>query len=519
MGFLKNWLSSKKRTKQLNEIAAQQNLTATLEENRSFLATIFKGCSDVVFHDFTIFGQISAVLIYIEGLVDKEKLDQNVLTPLLNKTGEPFSINTVSGVIPVSNIKELNYIEEIIDEISNGHPILLLDHQKKGISLGLTQLEHRAIEEPPAESVIRGPREGFTELLTINTSLLRRRIKSPQLKVKNIVVGRYTRTKIGVYYIEGIAEKSLIKEVMRRLDKIYMDGILGSGYIEELIEDQSNSLFPQILSTERPDVVVSYLLEGHVTILCDGNPVALVVPITLFSFLQSSEDYAQKFMIGSLIRWLRYISVAIVLLLPSTYVALLTYHQEMIPTSLLLTIAKSREQIPFPALFEALLMEITFEALREAGVRLPQQLGTAISIVGALVIGQAATAAGLVSSPMVMVVAITGVASFLLPHYPIGITLRILRFPIMFLAGMLGLLGIILGIIAIVIHLCSLRSFGVPYLTPIVPMVKQDLKDVLYRSPIWARNKRPHSTSKQNPIRQSPGQKPEAENEEELHSD
>jgi hypothetical protein len=246
-----------------------------------------------------------------------------------------------------------------------------------------------------------------------------------------------------------------------------------------------------------------------VVILVDGTPFVLIMPTSFFSLLQSSEDYYHRFMISTLIRWLRYGFLFIALLLPSVYVALLTFHQEMVPTSLLLTFAQSREEIPFPALVEALMMEITFEALREAGIRLPKQVGSAVSIVGALVIGQAAVSAGLVSAPMVMVVAITGIASFSIPRYNLGITIRMLRFPIIFLAGTFGLLGIILGILVIITHLCSVRSFGVPYMSPMGPMQASEMKDVMFRAPWWSLRTRPHLTGDFNPNRQPAGQKPD----------
>jgi spore germination protein KA len=277
-----------------------------------------------------------------------------------------------------------------------------------------------------------------------------------------------------------------------------------------MIEDNPFSPFPQLSTTERPDVASGALLEGRVLIMVEGSPFTLIAPTTLFALLQSPEDYYQRYMIGSVIRWLRYFFVGVALLAPSLYVAVVTYHQEMIPSNLLLTLVKSREEIPFPALVEALLMEITFEGLREAGVRLPKQVGAAVSIVGALVIGQAATAAGLVSSPMVMVVAITGIASFMIPQYSAGIALRLLRFPIMLLAGMLGLLGLMIGFIVIYVHLCSLRSFGVPYLSPIAPMKSRDMKDVLMRAPHWMMRTRPSLNGEINKYRQPAGQRPKS---------
>jgi spore germination protein KA len=331
--------------------------------------------------------------------------------------------------------------------------------------------------------------------------------------MESMKIGDYTRTNIVIAYIEGIADVTLVEEVKNRLQRIRLDGILESGYIEEMIEDTPYSPFPQLLSTERPDVVCSSLLEGRVAILVEGTPFVLVAPITFFSLIQAAEDYYQRFTIATITRWMRYCFLFIALLLPSIYVAILSYHQEMVPGSLLISMASSRESVPFPALIEALIMEVTFEALREAGVRLPKQVGSAVSIVGALVIGQAAVQAGLISAPMVIVVAITGIASFMAPRYIAGITLRMLRFPLIFLAGTLGLLGIMLGIITIVLHLCSLRSFGVPYLSSLVTPKVRELRDVLIRSPLWMMDSRPHFTGEYNKYRQAPGQKPGPEQE------
>ena len=324
--------------------------------------------------------------------------------------------------------------------------------------------------------------------------------------MQSIIVGRYTQTEIIIAYIKGLADKTLIEEVTNRLQRIDIDGVLESGYIEEMIEDNPFSPFPQLINTERVDVAAAGLLEGRVVILIDGTPDVLVAPITLYSLLQSAEDYYQRFMISTTIRWMRYFFLVISLLLPSLYVALITYHQEMVPTALLISMARSREEIPFPALVEALIMEIFFEVLREAGIRLPKQVGSAVSMVGALVIGDAAVAAGIISAPIVIVVAITGIASFMIPRYSAGIAIRMLRFPMIFLAGTMGLLGIILGVISIVVHLCSLRSFGISY-HPIAPINGRELKDVLIRAPWWKLNTRPHLTGEDNKYRQAPGQK------------
>ncbi|MEW9671665.1 spore germination protein [Ammoniphilus sp. 3BR4] len=488
----------------------QDPLSANLTQNIRVLSAIYEECSDVAFRPFLIGGKVKAFLIYIEGLSNIEEMDANVLAPLMQESTE--KLNTLNELLEkklsVTKVQKVKTFADCVEKLSIGNPLLLLEQQNEGFALGLAKWEKRSVEEPTAESTVRGPRDGFTETLGVNISLLRRKLRSPKLKMKTMKVGSYTQTEVAIAFIQDIADKTLIEEVMNRLQRIDIDGILESGYIEEMIEDNPFSPFPQILSTERPDVAVSSLLEGKVVILVDGTPFALVAPTTLYSLLQSSEDYYERFWIGTAIRWLRYLFVVISLLLPSFYVAVLTYHHEMVPTTLLISMASSREVVPFPALVEALIMEITFEALREAGIRLPKQVGAAVSIVGALVIGQAAVQAGLVSAPMVMVVAITGIASFTIPRYTAGIALRMLRFPMIILAGTLGLLGIMIGILLILIHLSTLRSFGVPYLTPMAPMKGRDMKDVLMRAPWWMLNTRPHLTGKDNLYRQAPGNKP-----------
>jgi spore germination protein KA len=423
--------------------------------------------------------------------------------------GPTTVLEMVEQKLAISKVKEVMTFSDCVESLSIGNPVLLWEGGPHGLALGLTKWEKRAIAEPSGEGGVRVPREGFTETISVSTSQLRRIIKNPALKMESMKIGKYTETNVVVAYIEGIAEKTLIEEVKNRLNRIQIDGILESGYIEEMIEDNPYSPFPQILTTERPDVASGSLLEGRVVILVDGTPFVLIAPITLFSLLQTGEDYNERFFVGTVLRWLRYLFFLVSLLLPSLYVGVLTYHQEMIPTSLLISMAAAREAVPFPAVIEALLMEAAFEALREAGVRLPKQIGSAVSIVGALVIGEAAVSAGIVSAPMVIVVAITGIASFIIPNYSVGIAIRVIRFPMIFLAGTLGILGIMIGVVTIIIHLCTLRSFGVPYLSPMAPMKFRDMKDVLVRAPWWKLNTRPHLTGDYNKYRQSTGQKPD----------
>ncbi|OMF17848.1 hypothetical protein BK131_07830 [Paenibacillus amylolyticus] len=449
-------------------------LTGYLAVDQEMLRSVFAGCSDIVFHTFQTACLTSALCVYCVGLCDTERLERQVLTPLQEMGIE-------AAQVPLASVKHVETTTQAVQAILEGEALLLLDGSKVGTAYPLYQAANRSTEEPLAESTVRGARDGFTESLTMNMSLLRKRIKTPALKIHTRNMGDRTNTSVSLIYMEGIIDPKLVKEVEVRLDDLKLRDVLESQYIEEGIVDQRYSPFPQMIATERPDVVASNLLEGRFAILVDGTPFTLIAPVTIFSMLQSPEDYYQNVFMSVFVRWLRYIFYVLSMLLPSAYVAITTFHQEMIPTVLLLSIARAREEIPFPALVEALIMEIAFEALREAGVRLPKQVGSAVSIVGALIIGQAATSAGIVSAPMIIIVAITGIASFMIPRYAASIATRLLRFPMMILAGTLGLTGVMLGVILVVIHLSSLRSFGTPYLSPVAPTMAKELKDVWWR--------------------------------------
>lgn len=314
-------------------------------------------------------------------------------------------------------------------------------------------------------------------------------------------VGKLSKTELVIAYLDGIAEDTTVEEVRNRLNRISIDAIEESGYIVEFIEDNPYSVFPQVLQTERPDRVVANLLEGRVCILVDNTPFVLIVPITFYQLMNSTEDYYERYILASAIRCLRYLFLAIALLFPSIYIAVVSFHQELLPTTLLFSVAAAKESVPFPVIVAAFLMEISFEALREAGLRLPRPIGGTVSIVGALVIGQATVQAGIVGAPLVIVVSITGIASFMFPSYSLTGAIRLLRFPMMILAAVLGLYGILLGILFILIHMVRLRSFGVPYLSPIAPFNFNQLKDVFIRAPWWAMIERPGDTVKKNPSR------------------
>lgn len=513
--FNKN-ISSYKKNSTFNEnIKIIGSLKINLKENIKIVKETLGESSDIISREFSVGedGKINLGLIYTEGLADTTFIQNTILKALMVDIRKANLKTTVSSkkknfeiiknfTLSSGNIKEISDFEELFTSLLSGDTIILIDGYNRCLTIDSKGWEERGVAEPTSQTVVRGPKDSFTETLRTNISLVRRRIKDPSLWVETRRIGRRTKTDISIAYLKEIADEKTVNEVRRRLDQIDIDGILESGYIEELIQDEVYTPFPTIYNTERPDTVAANLLEGKIAIFVDGTPFVLLVPALFIQFFQSPEDYYQRSDISTLIRIIRYISFFIALLTPSLYIAITTFHQEMLPTPLLVSIAAQREGVPFPALAEALIMEIIFEILREAGVRMPRAIGPAISIVGALVLGEAAVQAGIVSPVMVIVVSITAISSFVSPTYSMPIAIRILRFLFMLVASSFGLFGVALGLIAIVLHLCSLRSFGVPYMTPMAPFVWNDQKDVIVRAPIWRMFSRPRLLSEKNVIRQ-----------------
>lgn len=471
---------------------ADTKIYRTITKNIEYIKNLFGESTDVVFRSFQLDGQ-RAELIFIDGLINTDSIQMHALYHLLTQQSDQRTTlrDVEEQMQSIAQVNKTNKMEEMIDHILDGNTVLLVDRFDQAIIFDAKGGQQRSVSEPDTETAIRGPREGFTENLRVNTSLVRRKLRTQNLKIKSMKVGDKTKTSLAILYVDGLASPKLLEEVENRLKRIEIDGVLETGYIEELIEDNPWTLFPQIQNTERPDTVAANLLEGRVAILLDGTPFSLIIPSTFWQLLQASEDYYERFYISIFLRWLRIFFLIIALFLPALYIAVTTFHQEMLPTSLLLSVASSREVIPFPAFVEALIMEVSFEALREAGVRLPRTIGQAVSILGALVIGQAAVQAGIVSAPMVIIVSITGIASFTIPRFNLAISIRLLRFPMMLLAATLGLFGILVGLTLLTAHLCKQRSFGVPYLAPVAPLSLNELKDVFIRVPWWSMKYRP----------------------------
>ncbi|GGG13072.1 spore germination protein [Paenibacillus aceti] len=446
----------------------------------------FSNCSDIIFREFTLPSGQSCALIYFNGMIDQNSLQHFILQDLLTVASETEDIYKTlfeRKSLSVSNYTITVDLNECLTHILSSCASLIIDGDRRMINFEVASYATRSIEETPNESIIRGSRESFIEDLPTNLTILRRHLKTPALKTESIVVGRKTQTPVVISYIEGVCKPELIAELKRRLSYIQIDGIVNSYYIEEFIKDNPYSPFPQVEYTERPDTLIASLQEGRVAILLNGTPVCLLAPVTLTMLMQAPDDYSMWFIAASWIRITRYIFLLISLLLPSLYIAITTFHPQMIPYPLLITIASSREIVPFPVIYEAFIMEIAFEALREASIRIPKSIGQAVSIIGALIIGTAAVQAGIISAAMVIIVSLTGIASFIMPHYDLGIAIRILRFPVMILASMFGLYGIACGLIFLYIHLVNLKSFGVPYLSPFTPLVKDDLVDTVIRLP------------------------------------
>lgn len=385
--------------------------------------------------------------------------------------------------------KEGRSFDDLYSELLSGNCVFLAEGENKFYSVFTSRIERRGIEEPTTQSVVRGPREGFSEDIAKNILIIKKRINNNSLRMINLNVGRVCKTKVAIMYIEGIAKKDIVNEVKKRIEKIKVDAVHDSSYIEELTKDDPYSVFPTYLSLEKSDSVSAALLQGKAAILVDGTPFVLTVPAVFFDFLQSSEDYYHHYIVASMMRIIRFITFYFVLLVPSAYVAITTYHQEILPTALLINIAAQREDVPFPVLFETFLMEFTFEILREAGIRIPRAIGAAISVVGGVVIGQVAVEAGIMSAAVVIVVSFTAISIFSIPNYEMSSALRAVRFVFMILAGALGLYGLFMGIIILWLHLCKIKSVTVPYVTPLTPLIPRENKDTLIRFPLMENKK------------------------------
>ncbi|WP_270182204.1 spore germination protein [Alkalihalobacillus sp. CinArs1] len=474
----------KEPTKQLS-LSKEEVISSYLAENKEFLihSPSLPGLS---IREITIFDGRSALLTYIDHLSDTAYISQNVLSPLF---GDHSPQKSVKDVIPVPNLKTVNNWTNIITNLLHGCCILFIEGENDALHINAQSLQKRKPDEPANERTIRGSHIGFVEPLEDNIAMLRQFLTSDQLRIKYTYVGNENKTKVGILYLENLANPEVLEELMDRIEKVNYKTILDSGELEQMIEDNPYSIFPQSLSSERPDSVAADLLQGRYAIIVDRSPSVIVAPINFNSFFQSIDDYSSRWISSSFIRILRFVSFVIAIFLPSIYIAIISFHYEILPLELLLSIGQSRREVPFPPIIEAFLMEFILEMLREAGLRLPKSIGQTVGIVGGIIIGQSAVEAGIVSNIMVIVVAMTAIASFVMPNPEMAFGIRFIRFPMMLVASFFGMVGIVIGFMTIVMHLVSLESVGTPYGVPYGPLKWKDLKDSIIRFPLWTINK------------------------------
>lgn len=461
----------------LRQVAAPSQepfiFTSVLAENEKLLRVVFRDCGDIEFRVFYI-GRRKALLIYLEGMTDTTSLEKNIIEKLMTKIGTsnengqqelPATMQDISEkVLNTSAITVLSQASIAIEAIMTGNSLLLIDGMVETLSIGTAQYVKRSVGGADNEHVLRGPNEAFNETLSDNIVLIRRRTRDTRLKIRILKIGIRTKTSIAVLYVNDLVKSGLEEEVERRLSLIAVDKILTSSTMEEFLVDHPWSPFPQAQTTERPDKMLAALYEGRVGILVDGTPASLIVPCTYNVLMQITDDYTMQPIISSSIRLMREVAAFVAIYLPAIYVAVMSYHPGMLPTSMAITVAELRARSPFPSFMEAVMMEVLLEVFQEAVVRLPKKISGAASMIGALVIGTTIVQAGIINPLLVVVIATTALASYSMPAYNFSMALRWLRIPMLILASILGLYGVILGLLAVTIHLCSLRSFGESYL-------------------------------------------------------
>ncbi|ANS76535.1 spore gernimation protein GerA [Paenibacillus yonginensis] len=462
--------------------------------------------SDLTAREFTMTKlNARATLYFVDGMQSEALLNMRIMEFLaFEATQESLSGSGKAGEqLPFNILTEAPDLDSFNRSVLYGFAGLLIEGLPSGFLIELPNGSNRSISEPLSEALLRGPRLGFSEVLSENTSMLRRQGYSDQLEMKGFRIGTSIQKDLVVAYMKDIVNPELLQEVTARIRKINADFLAESGYVEQLIEDSYSSPFQQVHNTERPDRVINALMEGRIALLLDGTPFALIVPTTFSMLLQSPEDYYDRWLSGSLLRMLRFVAAFVSLMAPAFYISFIAFHPGLIPTELALSIIETRQGVPFPPFIEVLILEFSIEILREAGIRLPKPIGPAMGIVGGLIIGDAAVQAGIVSPFLVIVVAVTAISSFSIPVYSAGITLRVLRFVGMLFAAVLGMFGTTLFFLLLCSHLTKLKSFGVPYLTPASPFRLRDWKDLFFRAPLSLMRQRPAMLKTQKSKRKS----------------
>lgn len=499
------WNKVRNEKKSLDEQSNNSTMSSLLELNKERIKKEFNipKNQDAIIKEFVIGRKMKSFIVFIEGMVNTNTINDFILRQLMNP--ENFSGYSDScpleyitnNVLTINVTYKLKEYEKIVSNTLNGMTALFIEGCGECLLIESRGYEKRNVDKPVTESVVKGSQEGFNENMRTNITLIRKIIKNKNLVTEILPVGKTNNSSCAILYLDGVTNQQIVKEVKQRINKIDMDFVTGDGMLEQLIEDQPFSFVPQVLNTERPDRAASYIIQGQVAIIAEGSPFVMIVPITFFSLFHTSEDTNMRWEWGSVLRIIRLVAFYTSLLLPGLYVALTLYHQEMIPTELLSAIVRSREYVPFPTVIELLLMEFSFELIREAGVRIPGVIGTTIGIIGALILGQAAVAADLVSPILIIIVAAVGLGNFAIPNYSLATSVRILRFVVTFFGAIAGFYGISIIVFIIGGLACSIKSFGVPFLVPVAPRTKSS-RDLIIRRPIWSTVLRPDTLNTNN---------------------
>ena len=463
-----------------------------LQSNIKKIKSTFENSNELIVKEIqTSSGKVA--IIYLLGLTDTIALSELVIQPLLKIT-KPLKLQQLPPQLPLSEIEEETSYDKIISALLKGKGVLLLDNEPSTLILGIDKFKERAITEPPTSTVLKGPRAGFVESIKTNLSVIRKILATPKLKTISTEVGKYTQTTVSIVYIDGLADKSVIQTVKKRISAINIDGVLDSHYITQYLEEKKNSMFKQVGNSEKPDVICAKLLEGRVAILVDGSPMVLTVPFIYIEDIQSSDDYYSNNTRASFVRWIRIVSIVISILTPALYIAIILHHYKAIPLKFLITIINTTKGLPLTPFAEILFVLLLFEILYEASLRMPKYLGMALSIVGALILGDTAVKAGLISPPAVMIVAISGLSIYCIPDQ--APQLYLLRLLFTFAGGTLGIFGIASLGIFILMYLADFDSYGGAYFAPIAPLVKSDLQDAMIRADITKIKSRPYSIAR-----------------------
>lgn len=509
-----------------------QKVSKYLQENLTYLTVKYNALinSDIIIRKFTLNGkgkQYNAALVYIDGMVNSDIVNHYVLNPLMHKnqtntekTSETLIINKntdlnfhttqtpelqniiYNSLISQNSIKAESKFSSIIPAINSGFTCVLVDTLDQAFCVEAKGYETRSISKPENEIVVRGSQEAFVENIRTNTSMIRRIINNENLVIEQLSLGKVTKTTVSFCYMKNIANEDLVNEVRFRLSNIDIDSIINSGTIEQLIQDSSSILFPQTFATERCDRACNNILEGRIVILVNGNPYALIVPAILIDFITSPEDINLRHQYGNLIRVIRSIAFFVAMFMPALYVAVTNFHQELLPTDLVFAISAMRRSIPFPVIVELLIMEISFELIREASLRVPAPIGSTIGIIGGLILGEAAVSANLVTPLLIIIVAVTGICSYAIPDFSLNFTIRTFRFMYIILGYIAGFLGISFGMFIQLILLSNLQSFGVSYFSPYLPPTNKNTDSSFFIKPIWKKENRSSFLNTKRPIQE-----------------